>query len=59
MTDTQSFPFESKTAPKLWNGVFNKFERYHIHKIKTIIEYEVQRGIRIVVEFDMPGHTYS
>ncbi len=28
MSDTQSFPFQSKMHPKLWDGAFSPEERY-------------------------------
>jgi hypothetical protein len=28
MSDSQSFPFESKSHPKLWDGAFSPEERY-------------------------------
>merc|ERR1711862_872104 len=56
MSDTQSFPMESKVRPKLWQGAHSPQERYLQSDIADIVEYARQRGVRVMVEFDMPGH---
>lgn len=59
MVDSQSFPFESKTSPKLWQGAYSPFERYTQEDIADIVEYARIHGVRVMVEFDMPGHAAS
>jgi len=59
MSDTQSFPMESKSHPKLWEGSFSNEERYLQADIEDMVEYARQRGVRVMVEFDMPGHAGS
>jgi len=59
MVDSQSFPFESKSSPKLWEGSFSAQERYTQEDIAAIVEYARLRGVRVIVEFDMPGHASS
>jgi hexosaminidase len=59
MVDTQSFPFQSKSSPKLWDGAYSKFERYTQQDVASIVEYARMRGVRVIVEFDMPGHAAS
>jgi len=59
MSDSQSFPMESKTHPKLWEGSWSAQERYLQSDIADIIEYARARGVRTMVEFDMPGHAGS
>ena len=58
LTDDQGFRIESKIYPKLHrlgsNGLF-----YTQEDVKDIVEFASHRGIRIVPEFDMPGHTSS
>lgn len=56
VVDTQSFPFESKTYPKLWNGAYSKAEKYTQEDIQSIVEYGRLRGVKVMIEFDMPGH---
>jgi hexosaminidase len=59
MVDSQSFPFESKTHPKLWEGAFSAQERYTQADIAAVVEYARERAVRVIVEFDMPGHAAS
>ena len=59
VVDTQSFPFESKAYPKLWEGAYSKQERYSHTDIAEIVEYGRARGVRVMIEFDMPGHAAS
>eukprot|EP00756_Hemistasia_phaeocysticola_P016550 Hpha_TRINITY_DN15482_c6_g2::TRINITY_DN15482_c6_g2_i5::g.172750::m.172750/K12373/HEXA_B; hexosaminidase len=59
MSDTQSFPFQSKTYPKLWEGSYSAEERYLQSDIADVVEYARLRGVRVMVEFDMPGHAAS
>jgi hexosaminidase len=56
MSDSQSFPMQSKTYPKLWNGAWSLQERYTQADIASIVEYARLRGVGVMVEFDMPGH---
>ena len=59
MSDSQSFPFESKTHPKLWEASWSVQERYSQLDIADVIEFARMRGIRVMIEFDMPGHAGS
>jgi len=59
MSDSQSFPFESKTHPKLWEASWSVQERYSQLDIAAVIEFARMRGVRVMVEFDMPGHAGS
>lgn len=59
VVDTQSFPFESVTHPKLWEGSYSKQERYTQLDMADIVEYGRARGVKVMIEFDMPGHAAS
>ena len=59
LVDTQSFPFESTSMPELWEGAFSKAERYTQDDVKGVVEYARLRGVRVIPEFDMPGHAQS
>lgn len=58
LTEDQGFRIESKRFPKLHelgsNGDF-----YTQEEIRKIIAYAGARGIRVVPEFDIPGHSSS
>jgi len=58
LTEDQGFRIESKTFPKLHEMGSDGF--YYTHEqMKEIISYASDRGIRVVPEFDMPGHATS
>jgi len=56
MADSQSFPLQMNSAPQLWKGAFSPQERYLQSDFAGIVEYAHYRGVRVMVEFDMPGH---
>ncbi|KAK5578513.1 hypothetical protein RB653_008185 [Dictyostelium firmibasis] len=57
--DSQSFPLTSLTFPKMTKGSWSSQEVYSIKDIKSIIQHAKERGIRVELEIDMPGHAYS
>ncbi|MCI0494829.1 family 20 glycosylhydrolase, partial [candidate division KSB1 bacterium] len=58
LTEDQGFRVECKTFPKLHELGSDGF--YYTHEqIKEIIQYASDRGIRVLPEFDIPGHTTS
>lgn len=58
LTEDQGFRVESKVFPKLHelgsDGLF-----YTQDQIKDIIAYAADRGVRVMPEFDLPGHATS
>lgn len=58
LTEDQGFRIESKVFPRLHelgsDGFFFTQEQ-----IKDIIQYANNRGVRVIPEFDIPGHTTS
>ncbi|MBN1999073.1 family 20 glycosylhydrolase [candidate division KSB1 bacterium] len=58
LTEDQGFRVESKTWPKLHELGSDGFY-YTQAQIKDVVQYAADRGIRVVPEFDMPGHATS
>jgi hexosaminidase len=58
LSDDQGFRIESKHFPRLQemgsDGLY-----YTQDQVRDIIAYAADRGIRVVPEFDMPGHSLS
>jgi len=58
LSEDQGFRVESKTFPMLQekgsDGLY-----YTQDQVRSIIEYARDRGIRVIPEFDMPGHATS
>ena len=59
LTDTQSFPVETPSRPSLWRSAFSKRERYSTEDVRRVVEHARLQGIRVVPEFDTPGHAES
>jgi hexosaminidase len=58
LSDDQGFRAESKRFPKLTElGSHGQF--YTQEEMRDVVAYARARGIRVVPEFDMPGHTVS
>ncbi|XP_010251932.1 PREDICTED: beta-hexosaminidase 3-like [Nelumbo nucifera] len=59
IVDSQSFPLEIPSFPKLWNGAYSASERYTMVDAAEIVRYAQRRGINVLAEFDVPGHAMS
>ncbi|KAJ2163028.1 Glucosamine-6-phosphate isomerase (Glucosamine-6-phosphate deaminase) (GNPDA) (GlcN6P deaminase) [Coemansia sp. RSA 552] len=60
IVDTFSWSIESKVHPELTEkGAYSLDMRYSYEEVKRIINYAKNRGIRVMPEFDMPGHTFT
>src|SRR5258708_9492201 len=58
LSDDQGFRVESKKFPRLQQ--FSSDGKFYTQsEIRDLIEYARMRGIRVVPEFDMPGHATS
>ncbi len=58
LTEFQAFRIESKLFPRL-HEMGSKGNYYSQEDIKEIIDFAKNRNIRVIPEFDVPGHTTS
>jgi len=56
LTDYQGFRVESKVFPKL-HQMGSEGNYYTQEDIKEVVQYAADRGIRVIPEFDIPGHS--
>jgi len=59
LSDSQSFPLQFISRPKLWEGSHSLKERYLQQEVRDVVEYARKRGVRVIPEFDVPGHAAS
>jgi len=58
MVDAESFPFESRVFPNI--SIYGRYANdaiYTYDNINDLVNYAYDRGIRIIPEIDVPGHT--
>ncbi len=58
LSDDQGFRVESKIFPKL-QGEGSDGHFYTQEQIRQVVTYAAERGIRVIPEFDIPGHATS
>jgi hexosaminidase len=58
LTEDQGFRVECKTFPRL-HELGSDGDYYTQEQIKEVIQYAGERGIRVMPEFDIPGHSTS
>lgn len=60
ITDSQSWPLEVPSLPELAiKGAYWKGLTYTTDDVQRIYKYAEDRGIQVIMEIDMPGHTSS
>ena len=58
LTEDQGFRVESKVFPRL-HGMGSDGDFYTQEQVREVVAYAAARGIRVVPEFDVPGHATS
>jgi len=59
IVDGNSFPYVSKVYPRLsLNAAYTQRETYTIQDIADFLEFARLRGVRVLPEFDTPGHVF-
>lgn len=57
ITDSQSFPYISRTWPKFAKyGSYTPTKVYTPETIREVVDYALVRGVRVLPEFDAPAH---
>lgn len=57
ITDSQSFPFESRKYPTLTqSGAYSTDKIYSRDDIKEMVHYGLVRGVHVIPELDAPAH---
>jgi hexosaminidase len=55
--DSESFPLVIKSRPDFAQLAFSPEERYTLPELAELANFSAARGVRLVVEVDLPGHT--
>ncbi|KFB48739.1 AGAP005381-PC-like protein [Anopheles sinensis] len=57
ITDSQSFPLVIKSRPTLHKyGAYSPREVYTADDVRALVQYALERGVRIIPELDAPAH---
>lgn len=57
IVDSVSFPFQSQTFPFMAvDGAYSPDHIYTHDNVREVVDYAMKRGIRVIPEFDTPGH---
>ncbi|GAB0136924.1 woronin body major protein [Epichloe bromicola] len=59
ITDTQSWPIQLKSYPEVTKDAYSPRESYSEQDVQDVISYARARGVRVLPEIDMPGHSAS
>ena len=59
LVDDQAFPAYIPSVPELWKGSYTPYERYTHWDIEDIVKYAKERGVHVIPETDVPGHSQS
>ncbi|EED13414.1 beta-N-acetylhexosaminidase NagA, putative [Talaromyces stipitatus ATCC 10500] len=57
LDDSQSWPVEMSSYPQMIKDAYSPSQTFSHGDLKDVIEYARARGVRVVPEVDMPGHS--
>ena len=59
-TDSQSWPLEVPSIPSLAEkGAYDKNKIWSVKDVQDVQNHGLYRGVEVILEIDMPGHTGS
>lgn len=59
ITDNQAWPIQINAYPQMLKDAYSTRERYSPEAVADVIAYARARGVRVIPEIDMPGHSAS
>jgi hexosaminidase len=59
IVDAQSFPMDPPSAPRLVRGAYSPAASYSMQDIQRVVQHGADRGVRVLLEIDVPGHAAS
>lgn len=57
LTDNQAWPLTVESYPQMTKDAYSENEVYTFDDIKSVVQYAYKRGVRVMPELDMPGHS--
>jgi hexosaminidase len=59
LDDSQSWPMQIRSYPEMTKDAYSAREVYTENDMRRVITYARARGVRVIPEVDMPGHSAS
>lgn len=59
LTDHQAWPIQVASYPQMTKDAYSSEEVYTIEDVKHLVQYAYERGVRVIPEIDMPGHSVA
>lgn len=59
LDDSQSWPMQMRSYPEMTKDAYSPREIYTENDMRRVISYARARGVRVIPEVDMPGHSAS
>jgi hexosaminidase len=59
MVDAVAFPLDTPSSPNMVKGAYSPKLTYSMNDVTSIVDYALDRGVRVLPEIDGPGHAYA